>query len=167
MSYKTIEGYPNYIINYDGTVRNITTNRAIKPFIDKKGYYRIHLWCNGKRSKKLRVHRLVARAFIPNPDNKPQVNHKDCVKTNNHVSNLEWCTNDENMAHATANNIYKNRSGHNAHIPRKLTHENVVLIKLKLSDDKLNQKEIAKMFNVSQVTIYSIKKGNTWGHVTI
>jgi len=60
--------------------------------------------------KSFSVHRLVAEAFIPNPMRKPQVNHKDCDKKNNMVSNLEWCTQDENMRHASDNGIYNNKS---------------------------------------------------------
>lgn len=73
-------------------------SRELKQVADTKGYMRVHFCINYKKST-AKVHRLVAELFIPNPDNKPQVNHIDGNKKNNNVSNLEWVTNQENMNH--------------------------------------------------------------------
>ena len=71
--------------------------------LDHKGYKRVQI-----KNKWVPVHRLVAEAFIPNPENKPQVNHKDCNKHNNHVDNLEWVTNAENHKHKMENGMHIN-----------------------------------------------------------
>lgn len=74
--------------------------RILKPKKDKYGYFQVNLWKNGKK-KTFTVHRLVAEAFIPNPNNLPCINHKDECKTNNNVNNLEWCDNKYNNAYGT------------------------------------------------------------------
>lgn len=76
--------------------------RDIKTNIDKYGYVRATLSKNGKRTNE-QIHRLVAKTFLDNPNNYPQINHKDCNKQNNYVGNLEWCTNAHNMKHAFNN----------------------------------------------------------------
>lgn len=82
--------------------RDKTNGYIMKAFADKKGYLFVVLRFNG-RYKRYSVHRLVATAFIPNPDNLPQVNHKDEDKSNNRVDNLEWCTNHYNLCYGTHN----------------------------------------------------------------
>lgn len=81
----------NYYISNKGDFYSTFTKKLIKPQKDHKGYLYVEI---GR--KKYKVHRLVAEYFIPNPDNKPQVNHIDCDKTNNTIENLEWVTNREN-----------------------------------------------------------------------
>lgn len=85
-------------IGHNGCVRT-KGDSILRKLQTGKGYHSVILFLNGE-SKQFKVHRLVATAFIPNPNNLPQVNHKDGDKTNNHVSNLEWCTQSENMTHA-------------------------------------------------------------------
>lgn len=96
-----IKGFPNYFITDNGSIYSRKTGRfiKIKPAKDKKGYLRVSFWEHNKRITK-KVHRLVAEAFIPNPENKPQVNHINGVKTDNNFKNLEWNTASENMQHS-------------------------------------------------------------------
>lgn len=86
-----------YQVSNFGEVKNIKTKFILKP-IDSHGYKYVHLCNSGKRKNKA-IHRLVAIAFIPNPLNRLEVNHKDGNKTNNNVNNLEWCSRKENAVH--------------------------------------------------------------------
>ena len=82
--------------------------KIIKPLLDNRGYFYVFL-CKNNVKKNIPIHRLVAKTFIPNPENKPQVNHIDGNKTNNNVTNLEWATCSENIQHAYRNNLFTNQ----------------------------------------------------------
>ena len=83
---------PKYEVNEIGEVRTIATGFIKKQRTDRYGYKVVALNCGNGKQKFVTVHRLVAQAFVPNPDNLPCVNHKDENKTNNNADNLEWCT---------------------------------------------------------------------------
>jgi hypothetical protein len=102
-----IKGFEGlYEIDAFGNVYSIVHNahrrkRILKQYPNENGYMKVNLYdINGKCKKKY-IHRLVAEAFIHNPDNKPNVNHIDCNVKNNNVNNLEWCTQSENILHAS------------------------------------------------------------------
>ena len=107
--WRTVDGSNgDYAVSNCGRVKNTKTERILKPVIDQRGYGRVCLFTMN-RDKRYKVHRLVAQAFIPNPNKLPQVNHKDGNKQNNAVENLEWITNEDNMKHANENGL---REGH-------------------------------------------------------
>jgi len=121
--YKDIKGYKGlYQISSLGKVKSISRiidngfnkrlilDRILKISSDSKGYMYATLY--NKSRKHIKVHRLVAIAFIPNPENKPQINHKNGIKNDNNVFNLEWCTNSENQIHAYKIGLNKGRLGH-------------------------------------------------------
>jgi len=95
---------PDYLITPDGRVYSLKSKKYLRPGITGRGYYQVHLYKSGNRYPK-RIARLVAQAFIPNPENKPEINHKDGIKVNNDVSNLEWVTSSENQLHAYATGL--------------------------------------------------------------
>lgn len=97
--WKVIEGYPNYEVSSLGRVRNIKTGRVLRLGITNKGYQQVGLYLNGKNKFQL-IHRLVASAFIPNPECMSNINHINGIKTDNRVENLEWVTVSENIKHA-------------------------------------------------------------------
>jgi len=85
----------NYSVSNLGNVRNDKTNKLLKKLITKRGYFVVNLYKNSKM-KTMRVHKLVANAFIPNPDDKPCVDHINNIKLDNNISNLRWVTHTEN-----------------------------------------------------------------------
>ena len=99
-SYGQVRSFDRYVKYSDGRI-HLHKGKVLSPIKDKDGYLQVVLNCNGKR-KRIKVHRLVAQAFILNIDNLPQVNHKDEDKTNNRVDNLEWCTAKYNVNFGTA-----------------------------------------------------------------
>ena len=128
-----------YSISNIGLVRNDVKNKLIK-LIYSKDYVRVYLTHNGKQKEYL-VHRLVATAFIPNPDNKPQVNHINGIKHCNYLYNLEWATPSENIKHAYKNGLYKKKKKKHKKITKKKIHK---ICKL-LEENLLNYSEIGRL----------------------
>lgn len=103
--WKDIKGYPNYMVSSWGRVKSLNYNHTGKERILKQQLKRGYLYVGLRKNKKFKhcgVHRLVAEAFLDNPNNLPEVNHKDENKTNNFVSNLEFCDRKYNMNYGTA-----------------------------------------------------------------
>lgn len=128
----------------------------VKPHLSRNGYLQMSLHKDGKQ-KTFRVHRLVALYFIPNPENKPEVNHKDGHPLNNHVSNLEWATGSENQRHAVdIGLIAQGEDNYQA----ELTNEQVQFIRN--NPDGLNGRQLADLFGVDVMTISNIQRGKTY-----
>lgn len=104
--WKAVHNHPNYEVSTMGQVRNIKTGKLLNPYDDGKGYLRVKI--DGRCE---RLHILVAVAFIPNPENKPIVNHKRGKKHDCRASQLEWVTQSENIQHAWDNGLFKSKGG--------------------------------------------------------
>lgn len=152
-----------YKISSEGRIFSVKRNMILRQFINHKGYYLCQIHVHTE-IKTFIVHRLVAKAFIPNPENKPQVNHKDGNKIHNCIINLEWHTAKENMQHAYSNNIKNNRGSNNPF--SKLTVENVLAIREYFKTDKsANLKDASQKFKVSVSHICGIKNKKSWTHI--
>ena len=108
--WKLVENSNHYEISNKGRMKNKNNNHILKHSINRKGYCKIHYYDKKGKSTHGVIHRLVAEAFIPNPDNKPTVNHINGNKTDNNLENLEWATNKENVIHSFDNLLNKNTS---------------------------------------------------------
>lgn len=162
-----IPGYEGlYGVNYYGKVWSYRSNVFLKQKLHKFGYCEVNLKVNGKQET-LKVHRLLAILFIPNPENKPCVNHINGIKDDNRIENLEWCTHMENIRHAVSTGLIKittnqlisaSRSGKST---RKLSYNQANDIR-NLFKEKFSRKELSKMFNVSTDVINLIIKNKTY-----
>lgn len=114
MEWKVIPCATNYEVSETGEIRSLITSRIIKQGTEPTGYKSVTLRHNGKYVRK-RVHQFVAISFIPNPDNLPVINHIDGNKGNNHVSNLEWCTQMHNIHHAFRTGLIPVKKGEEAY----------------------------------------------------
>lgn len=130
--------------------------KLLKPSLNTQGY----LWFSTWKGQHLRVHRAVALAFIPNPNNYPFVNHKDGNKLNNSIINLEWCTVQMNSQHAYDLGLHVKLCSDSA----KLKKHEILEIKKLLTTAMLN-KDIAAKYKISTRTVLDIRKGKTWAHI--
>ncbi|MEL7418089.1 MAG: NUMOD4 domain-containing protein [Cyanobacteria bacterium J06555_3] len=157
--WKSIVGYEEiYAVSSLGRVKNLTRGKIRKLGDNTRGYLRVNLSKNGQ-SKFFSVHRLVATAFIPNPDRLPQVNHRNGVKTDNRVENLEWVDISKNQKHSYK--VLKRKS------PKSELDSNQVLeIDRLLRQSKSTTEQIAQAYGVSRRIIINIETGKNYQYLT-
>lgn len=157
---KSIDRYVKH--NYGDLSRRIQKGITIKLTINSDKYYCVTLGKNGKH-KTFTVHRLVAIAFLENTLNNNIINHKDGIKTNNHYTNLEWCTTQQNTQHATENNLIPFGENHGM---SKLTDMQVLEIREKYKPKGVySSYRLAVEYNVSRVLINQVVRRKIWKRV--
>ena len=163
--------FPDYIIYENGKILDCKhtfkdphdisyskRDRVVKSSVRAVGYPGVALRDSEGKQKIAYIHRLLALAFIPNPDNKPQVNHINGIKTDFRISNLEWVTPHENIAHSIETGLRKSGS--------TLTDEQVIEIK-KRAEQGEPIHQMKKDYPVSESTLSRIKKGQSWTHIAL
>lgn len=133
----------------------------VKQTVNKKRYACVRMTKDGEKSPSVRIHKLVAEAFIPNPVNKPTVNHKKGVKLDNRATELEWASFKENSAHAYKFGLVKLKTGQDAY-NAKLRNE----IVMDIFNATGKAKEITEKYKVHPNTVHDIKAGRSWGQIT-
>jgi hypothetical protein len=157
--YKKIKGYSHYRIYKNGRIYSEFINRYITPTEDSSHYLQNTLVDDNGNRKTIKTHRLVAIAFLPNPENLPDVNHKDFNRRNNNVENLEWCTEKYNTQYTSKYNLDINKESYMKLSP--LTEEHVLLIPTLLNYG-FSVKLISRLYRVGHITIRNIVSGKTW-----
>ena len=163
---KPIKGYSRYICSDKGDIYSKTKNKdmyLLKQYKKPDGYLAITLWNDDVLGKKKRktflVHRIVAETFIPNPENKPTVNHIDGNKENNNINNLEWATFREQEVHSFNTGLNYARRGEQAN-RAEVTWDIVHYIRNNYPDISVAQ--LSKNFNITPIAIYKILYNENW-----
>lgn len=164
-----IDNFDNYEVSELGIVRSVDTTvvcknnrklplkgKVLHQYLNRKGYLTVNIRSNSGKYYKMSVHRLVANAFIPNPDNLMCVNHKDENKSNNRVSNLEWCTNNYNINYGTRNKRISKSNINNTKTSKEI-------IQMDINNNILrvwpSMNQIKRELNYSPGSIYNCCKG--------
>ena len=146
-----------YIVSTDGIVKRKNTNKILSQKLDKDNYLSVNLSMGGRgNTRQIFVHRLVAETFLPNPDRKPQVNHKDGDKLNNRVNNLEWNTCLENVQHSIYTGLRNDKGCSSKRARFKESDIKWIRQHYKPNDSKYGCTALSKKFKVGKATISDI-----------
>lgn len=158
-----IHGEPSkYIISNFGDLVNTETGYWLRSTLRENGYLEYRLYFRHNKSIIRKAHRLVALAFIPNPENKREVNHINAIKTDNWVGNLEWVTSSENKRHAWALGLYENSRNPGF---SKVNSEELVHKVCKLLEEKYTPKQVADKLGITESLPRSIKYSGKWSYI--
>lgn len=158
-----IPDFEGYFATREGLIvstRRSEGGKILSYTVTKAGYIRIHFGFH----KPVFAHRLIAMTFIPNPDDRPQVNHIDGNKANNHVDNLEWVTAQQNVVHAVETGLRMTSQGP-SHYKSKFNEEEVLNIRHLYATKKLTHRKIADLYGVDRDTITKIINRKNWAHI--
>ena len=158
------EIFERFEVSVDGQIRNSKTHKVYKTWINHNGYEQVCVSIGSMNKKKVfKIHRAIAETFIPNPENKPEVNHKDGDKLKNCVSNLEWSTGSENMQHAAKTGLLNPRRGVDNTLS-KLTKDDVLYIREHYiaKDSEYGARALSRKFGVCHTTILDVLTGTSY-----
>jgi len=156
--------YTKYLITEEGKIFNKNSGRELSQQTNEQGYKTVSIEdpFDGKW-KKRKVHRLVAQTYIPNPENKPEVNHKDGDKANNNLNNLEWNTSKENKKHAWDNQYYTDiGEDHHSSLLDNITVESIC----KDLQEGLRNIDVSKKYGIDKDTVSNIRRGKIWKSIS-
>lgn len=154
--WKEAYGFDNYLCNEQGQIYSLISKKIMKTHNDKDGYQQLRMTIKKGKAVTVKAHRLIAQTFLPNPENKPHINHKDGNKMNNAVSNLEWCTAKENNKHARKVGLLNDCGINNS----RAVCDQKMLDKIRqlISEGKTNT-EIEKITGISNGVVSHIRRG--------
>lgn len=159
--------YEKFAVSSNGQIKNVITGTVYKQHLNNEGYFQVCVSLSGRKDKKVfKIHKAVAGTFIPNPQNKPQVNHIDGNKQNNYVENLEWVTGSENMRHAFDTGLSNPKRGTDSS-QAKLSSEDVIYIRENYiaRDSTYGARALGRKFNINKDTILRIIHGTSYVNV--
>lgn len=157
--WKEAYGFNNYLCNENGEIYSLLSKKVMKTHSDKDGYQQLRMTITKGKAITVKAHRLIAQTFLPNPENKQCINHKDGNKKNNAVSNLEWCTAKENNKHARKVGLLNDYGINNS---RAVCNQEVLdEIRQLISEGKGNT-EIEKITGISNKVVSNIRRGRNY-----
>lgn len=157
--------YKNYLVSKEGVIKNAVTGNTLSQKVNEHGYHTVSVFDNtSSKYKTVKVHRLVAQTYVPNPDGKREVNHIDCNKSNNSVVNLEWVTSQENKAHAYEHGLYDACIGENHH-NTNMSNDEVHLV-CSLMEQGYRNKDICDQLSLEKHIVADIRSGRKWKHIS-
>ncbi len=161
MEWKRAANYPDYFVSDHGDVKK-SDGSVCKQHKSPKGYARVYIKNGGAGSSTVYVHRLVASTFIPNPENLPQVNHKNGKKDDNRVENIEWVTASDNVRHSYC--VLGRQSGATGKsFPRKAK---LLPIEVKIiRQTDISNAELARYFGITDSSVCHIRKGHSYKYI--
>lgn len=154
--------HTQYLVGEDSTITSVN-GKILKTRVNEFGYVLVTIMDSEGQSRTKRVHRLVGETYIPNPDNKPEINHIDCCKTNNHVSNLEWVTSKENKQHAWEHKLYTDIAEDHVHAIH--TNDTVRKICERFVAGESNM-DICRSMDVPKHLVAGVRSGSIWAFIS-
>lgn len=161
---KIVPGYDWLMVDREGNFWNSRTKNKISTSLTTRGYLKVTTKIFGTKTVNCLAHRAIALAFIPNPENKPTVNHKNAIKTDNRVENLEWSTQKEQIAHSLEMELRNTPKGEDSNLS-KHSEEDIHKV-CSLIEGGYRNCDISKKLDIQQSLISSIRMGKCWQHIT-